>query len=133
MLRDECKRGSTLGHEAKSYMERGQLVPDALIIAIIEARLQREDCTRGFILDGFPRTVVQAEALDRALHRFGWSLHRVGSLKVPTDEVVRRLSGRRTCRDCSTPFHVVLDPPHGTIPATSAAARSSSATTTTSR
>lgn len=111
MLRDEVKHGSSLGHEAKSYMDRGALVPDALIISIIEARLQREDCTRGFILDGFPRTVFQAEALDRALQRFGWSLHRVGSLNVPTDEVVRRLSGRRTCRDCGTPYHLVLDPP----------------------
>jgi adenylate kinase len=111
MLRDETKQGSVLGRDAKSYMDRGALVPDALIIAIIEARLQREDCSQGFILDGFPRTVVQAEALDRALHRFGWSLHRVGSLTVPTDEVVRRLSGRRTCRDCSTPYHVALDPP----------------------
>ena len=111
MLRDETKQGSVLGRDAKSYMDRGALVPDALIIAIIAARLQREDCSHGFILDGFPRTVVQAEALDRALHRFGWSLHRVGSLTVPTDEVVRRLSGRRTCRDCSTPYHVALDPP----------------------
>jgi adenylate kinase len=111
MLREECKRGSALGRELECYMDRGALVPDALIIAIIEARLRREDCTRGFILDGFPRTVVQAEALDRALHRFGWSLHRVGSLNVPADEVVRRLSGRRTCRDCSTPYHVALDPP----------------------
>ena len=111
MLRDEVKHGSPLGHEAKGYMDRGALVPDCLIIAIIEARLQREDCTRGFILDGFPRTVFQAEALDRALSQLGWSLHRVGSLTVPTDEVVRRLSGRRTCRDCSTPYHVVLDPP----------------------
>lgn len=111
MLRDEVKRGSELGREAKGYMDRGALVPDALIIAIIEARLQRDDCTRGFILDGFPRTVAQAEALDRALHHFGWSLHRVGSLNVPTEEVVRRLSGRRTCRDCGAPYHVVLEPP----------------------
>ena len=111
MLRDEVKRDSTLGREAKSYMDRGALVPDALIIAINEARLQRSDCAAGFILDGFPRTVGQAEALDRALHRFGWSLHRVGSLNVPTDEVVRRLSGRRTCRDCGAPYHVVLEPP----------------------
>ncbi len=111
MLRDEVKHGSSLGREAKSYMDCGALVPDALIISIIEARLQRDDCTRGFILDGFPRTVIQAEALDRALQRFGWSLHRVGSLNVPTDEVVRRLSGRRTCRDCGTPYHLVLDPP----------------------
>jgi adenylate kinase len=111
MLRDEVKRGSTLGRDAKAYMDRGALVPDAVIIAAIDARLQRQDCTRGFILDGFPRTVAQAEALDRALHRFGWSLHRVGSLSVPTDEVVRRLTGRRTCRDCSTPYHLALDPP----------------------
>jgi adenylate kinase len=111
MLREEVKRGSALGRDAKVHMDRGTLVPDALIIAAIEARLQRQDCTRGFILDGFPRTLAQAEALDRALHRFGWSLHRVGSLNVPTDEVVRRLSGRRTCRDCSTPYHLALDPP----------------------
>lgn len=111
MLRDEVKRGSALGREAKGYMDRGALVPDQLIIAIIEARLQRDDCTQGFILDGFPRTVAQAEALDRALQRFGWSLHRVGSLNVPNDEVVRRLSGRRTCRDCGAPYHVVLEPP----------------------
>lgn len=119
MLRDEVKHGSSLGREAKSYMDRGALVPDALIIAIIEARLQRSDCAAGFILDGFPRTVTQAEALDHALQRFGWSLHRVGSLNVPTDEVVRRLSGRRTCRDCGTPYHLVMEPPrkHGTCDA----------------
>ena len=111
LLREEVKRDSALGRDAKGYMDRGALVPDALIIAIIEARLQREDCAQGFILDGFPRTIIQAEALDRALHQFGWSLHRVGSLNVPTDEVVRRLSGRRICRDCSTPYHLVLDPP----------------------
>ena len=111
MLRDEVKQGSPLGRDAKGYMDRGELIPDALIIAVIESRLQRADCRRGFILDGFPRTVPQAEALDRALHRFGWSLHRVGSLSVPADEVVRRLTGRRTCRECSTPYHVVLDPP----------------------
>ncbi len=111
MLREEIRGGSALGCEAKAYMDRGALVPDRLIIAIIEGRLQREDCAHGFILDGFPRTLGQAEALDRALHRFGWSLHRVGSLTVPTDEVVRRLSGRRTCRECSTPYHLVLDPP----------------------
>jgi adenylate kinase len=111
MLRDEVKHGSPLGRDAKAYMDRGELIPDALVIAVIETRLQRTDCRRGFILDGFPRTVGQAEALDRALHRFGWSLHRVGSLTVPTDEVLRRLSGRRTCRDCSTPYHLALDPP----------------------
>lgn len=111
ILREECKRGSALGHESKAYMDRGALVPDALILAIIEARLQREDCAHGFILDGFPRTVTQAEALDRALQRFGRALQRVGSLTVPPEEVVRRLTGRRTCRDCSTPYHIALDPP----------------------
>jgi adenylate kinase len=111
MLREEIRGGSALGREVRAYMDRGALVPDQLIIAIIEGRLQREDCSRGFILDGFPRTVAQAEALDRALQQLGWSLHRVGSLTVPTDEVVKRLSGRRTCRECSTPYHVLLDPP----------------------
>lgn len=111
MLREEIRGGSALGREVRAYMDRGALVPDQLIIAIIEGRLQREDCSRGFILDGFPRTVAQAEALDRALHQLGGSLHRVGSLNVPTDEVVKRLSGRRTCRECSTPYHLVLDPP----------------------
>ena len=111
MLREEIRGGSALGREVRAYMDRGALVPDQLIIAIIEGRLQREDCSRGFILDGFPRTVAQAQALDRALQQLGWSLHRVGSLNVPTDEVVKRLSGRRTCRECSTPYHVVLDPP----------------------
>jgi adenylate kinase len=112
MLREEIRRGSPLGREARAYMDRGALVPDAIIIAVIEARLQRADCADGFILDGFPRTVTQAEALDRALQRFGWSLHRVGSLNVPTDEVVRRLSGRRVCRDCGTPYHVAMNPPN---------------------
>ena len=111
MLREESTRGSALGREAKAYMDHGALVPDALIISIIEARLQLEDCAHGFILDGFPRTVIQAEALDRALHRVGGALHRVGSLTVPHDEIVRRLAGRRTCRDCGTPYHLVLDPP----------------------
>ena len=111
MLREEVRRGSPLGRDAKAYMDRGELIPDALIIAVIETRLQRGDCQRGFILDGFPRTVAQAEALDRALRRFDRSLHRVGSLNVPPDEVLRRLTGRRTCRDCNTPYHVVLDPP----------------------
>jgi adenylate kinase len=110
MLREEIKRGSALGREAKAYMDRGALVPDALIIAIIEARLQHEDCAHGFILDGFPRTVAQAEALDRTLRHCGGRL-RVGSLTVPHEEVVRRLAGRRTCRDCGTPYHVALDPP----------------------
>ena len=111
MLREEIRAGSALGREVRAYMDRGALVPDQLIIAIIEGRLQREDCSRGFILDGFPRTVTQAEALDRALYQLGGSVHRVGSLNVPTEEVVKRLSGRRTCRDCSTPYHVALDPP----------------------
>ena len=111
MLRDEVRRGSLLGRDASDYMERGALVPDALIIAIIEARLRRPDCRAGFILDGFPRTVGQAEALDRALSGLGWSLHRVGNLTVPRDEVLRRLTGRRTCRDCSTPYHIALAPP----------------------
>lgn len=111
ILREEIKRKSALGTRAKRYMDKGELVPDEIVVGVIEERIQQPDCTRGFVLDGFPRTVPQAEALDRVLARFGRGLNRVVSLTVPREELIKRLSGRRTCRDCGAMYHIIFDPP----------------------
>jgi adenylate kinase len=111
MLRDEIKRKTSLGTQAKKHMDKGDLIPDALMIGVIEERLKRADCARGFILDGFPRTVAQADALHRMLGQNGNSLEHAVSLSVPNDELLKRLSGRRTCRDCGAMYHIIFDPP----------------------
>ena len=111
LMREEVRRKTHLGIKAKRHMDKGELIPDAIIIEVIQEHLQREDRTRGFILDGFPRTVPQAEALDRTLDRLGCTLDRVVSLTVARDELIKRLSGRRTCRDCGAMYHVIFDPP----------------------
>lgn len=111
MLRDEIKRKTTLGTQAKRHMDKGELIPDALMIGVIEERLKRADCGRGFILDGFPRTVAQADALHRMLGTLGGSLEHTVSLSVPNEELLKRLSGRRTCRDCGAMYHIIFDPP----------------------
>ncbi len=111
MLRDEIKRKTTLGTQAKRHMDKGELIPDALMIGVIEERLKRPDCQRGFILDGFPRTVAQADALHKMLGAIGGSLEHAVSLAVPNDELLKRLSGRRTCRDCGAMYHIIFDPP----------------------
>jgi adenylate kinase len=111
MLRDEIKRKTALGTQAKRHMDKGELIPDALMIGVIEERLKRADCTSGFILDGFPRTVAQADALHRMLGNLGGSLEHTVSLSVPNDELLKRLSGRRTCRDCGAMYHIIFDPP----------------------
>ena len=111
MLRDEIKRKTALGTKAKRHMDRGELIPDDLMIGVIEERLKRPDCARGFILDGFPRTVAQADALHRLLAQLGGSLEHAVSLSVPNDELLKRLSGRRTCRDCGAMYHIIFDPP----------------------
>jgi adenylate kinase len=111
ILREEVRRKSTLGAEAKRHMDKGELVPDAVIIGIIEDRLRQPDCGSGFILDGFPRTVPQAEALDRVLGVLGRKLDLVISIAVPNEELIKRLSGRRTCRDCGALYHIIFDPP----------------------
>ena len=92
-------------------MDQGELVPDEVMIGIVEEQLTRERCKRGFMLDGFPRTVAQAEALEAMLGRRRCPLDAAVSLRVPFDEVVERLSGRRTCKTCGTMFHVAFDPP----------------------
>ena len=111
MLRDEVREETELGLKAKEYMERGDLVPDDLIIAMILKRLESPDTASGFILDGFPRTEAQAEALDQALAQLGRSLAAALLIDVSEEEVIRRLSGRRVCVKGQHNFHVEYDPP----------------------
>lgn len=111
LLRDEVARATELGMKAKEYMDRGQLVPDSVLIHAMRERLRRSDCARGFLLDGFPRTVPQAEALDQLLSEVETGLSAVVSIAVPEDTLVMRLSGRRTCRACGALYHIQLDPP----------------------
>ena len=107
MLRAAISNGSAVGLEAKSYMDKGQLVPDSVIIGIVKERLAQSDCANGFILDGMPRTIPQAEAL----RDNGISFDAVVSLEISDDEIVSRMSGRRVCPKCGAPFHVVSNPP----------------------
>jgi len=111
ILREEVRRKSALGAEAKRHMDKGELVPDDVIIGIVDDRLKRTDCATGFILDGFPRTVPQAEALDRVLGALGKRIDAVVNITVPNEELIKRLSGRRTCRDCDALYHIIFDPP----------------------
>ncbi len=111
ILRQAVKDGTQMGKEAKAYMDKGELVPDDVIIGIVKDRIQADDCKNGYIFDGFPRTVAQAEALDGMLKNLGSQLDAVVSIEVPEDDVVKRLSGRRTCKSCGTLFHVMFNPP----------------------
>jgi adenylate kinase len=111
ILRAAVATGTPLGRAAKTYMDRGALVPDEVVIGIVRDRLAEPDCRKGYLLDGFPRTVAQAEALTRLLREPGALLPVVVSLEVPEEELVRRLSGRRTCQACGEVFHVEFHPP----------------------
>jgi len=111
ILRAAVKEGSPLGKEAKACMDKGELVPDSVVIGIVEERIQQPDCAKGYMLDGFPRTVPQAEALDGMLKNLSSQIDHVVSIEVANDELVGRLTGRRTCRDCGAGFHVMFDPP----------------------
>ncbi len=111
ILREAIKKESPLGIEAKTHMDQGSLVPDHLVIKIIEERLKQADCNRGFVLDGFPRTVAQAEALDTTLSEMGSKLEYVFSIEVDDGELVRRLTGRRVCRKCGESYHIEFNPP----------------------
>ncbi len=111
ILRAAVKEGTPMGGKAKSFMDAGALVPDEVVIGIVRERLQKDDCGQGFILDGFPRTVAQADALKDALKELGRDLDAVVSLEVDSEALVERLTGRRTCRQCGKGYHVKFDPP----------------------
>ena len=105
MLRDAVKSGSALGQKAKALMEAGELVPDDLVIGIIDSRLDEPDCAKGFILDGFPRTIAQAEALDDLLDKKDLALHAVIKMDVDEEALTRRISGRFSCASCGQGYH----------------------------
>ena len=111
LLRDHQERNTELGTTARSYMQQGLLVPDDLIIGMIEERIGRPDATGGYVLDGFPRTVEQAKALAAALEKRGEAIDRVVNISVSEKELVLRLGGRWICRVCQKPFHEVNSPP----------------------
>ncbi|HSO99623.1 MAG TPA: adenylate kinase [Solirubrobacteraceae bacterium] len=111
MLRENVKQSSELGREAQRYMDAGDLVPDELIVKMAAERLQEDDAQDGFILDGFPRTVHQADALDRQLSDLGRRVTAALMIDVPDEEVIRRLSGRRVCNKAGHNYHVEFDPP----------------------
>ena len=111
MLREAVARGTDLGKQAKAYMDRGELAPDDLVIAMLVGRIGQNDCQSGFLLDGFPRNLAQAEALDRALADASKAIDLAINITVADAELVRRLSGRWLCRDCGAIYHQVTSPP----------------------
>jgi adenylate kinase len=111
MMRAERKSGSDLGKRFDSFMSQGLLVPDELVLELIEQRLKKDDAVKGAIFDGFPRTTAQAEALDVILSRLGRAIERVISMEVSLDEILTRVTGRRVCLDCGQTYHVRYSPP----------------------
>ncbi len=107
MIREALKSGTEMGLKAKAFIEAGQLVPDEVVIGIVAERLRQDDCKNGFILDGFPRTIPQAEALDR----MGITIDRVVDINVPDEVIARRVSGRRVCLDCGNTYHIETKKP----------------------
>ncbi len=111
IFRMNIKEGTDLGKEAKGYMDRGQLVPDSLTIQLVIDRLQKEDCAKGYILDGFPRTIPQAESLNEALDKLDDKLDFAVNVEVPDENITERMAGRRVCPACGATFHIVFNPP----------------------
>ncbi len=111
ILRANVREKTPMGLRAKDYMERGVLVPDELVVEMVVDRLSQDDCARGFILDGFPRNVKQAEALEETLDKSGKKIDAVIGFEVERRELVRRLSGRRVCRKCGATYHIIFNPP----------------------
>ncbi|WML29407.1 adenylate kinase [Neobacillus sp. OS1-32] len=111
MFRAAMKEGTALGLQAKSFMDKGELVPDEVTIGIVRERLSKEDCKQGFLLDGFPRTVPQAEALETLLQELGKKIDYVININVDKSILMERLTGRRICKSCGATYHLVFNPP----------------------
>lgn len=111
IFRANIKNGTELGRKAKEYMDKGALVPDELTVSLVIDRVQKDDCSRGYILDGFPRTIPQAEALTEALAKMGAKIDAAVDVEVPDEAIVSRMSGRRACVNCGATYHIVFNPP----------------------
>ena len=111
LFRENIRRGTALGEQARPYVEKGLLVPDEITVGMLLERIAQPDCARGCLLDGYPRNLEQARALDEALAREGKAIDRVAYIGVPTEELVRRLAGRWTCRQCGAVYHETSRPP----------------------
>ncbi|MDY0394901.1 adenylate kinase [Virgibacillus halophilus] len=111
MFRSAIKEGTELGKKAKSFMDQGELVPDEVTIGIVKERLAKDDCKKGFMLDGFPRTIPQAQSLQDLLAELDTSIDYVVHVDVPSENLVERLTGRRICPACGTTYHVLYNPP----------------------
>src|SRR5512139_97041 len=111
LLRAAVAAGTALGKEAKSFMDRGELVPDSVVLGMVEERLKQDDCKKGYILDGFPRNTAQAEALDKMLAALNMSLTGALIVDVPFEDLMKRLTGRRTCKACGQMYNIYSSPP----------------------
>ena len=111
MFRKAIKDETNLGKEAKSYMDRGELVPDEVTVGIVKERISEDDAKKGFLLDGFPRTIEQAEALNSIMSELDREIDAVINIEVPEEELMSRLTGRRICEKCGTTYHLVFNPP----------------------
>lgn len=111
IFRANIKGGTELGKKAKAYMDAGQLVPDELVCDLVADRIQQDDCAKGFILDGFPRTIPQAEALEEALKKMGSDVDYAVNIDVPDENIITRMGGRRACVGCGATYHIVFNPP----------------------
>ena len=111
ILRKAVADGTPLGKEAKAIMERGELVPDKIVLGLVEERVKQDDCKKGFILDGFPRNTAQAESLDKLLNELNMPLTSALSVDVPKEDLMKRLTGRRTCKGCQQMYNIYYTPP----------------------
>jgi adenylate kinase len=111
MFRSAIKDGTEMGIKAKEYLDKGELVPDSVVVGMVKERLSRPDCSRGFLLDGFPRTVAQAEALDEMLKSMGIKIDGVINILVPREKLIERVTGRRICRSCGASYHLLYQRP----------------------
>lgn len=111
MFRAAIKEGTEMGKKAKEYMDKGELVPDSVVVGMVKDRLSQPDCAKGFLLDGFPRTLAQAEALDETFKELGIVPDGVINIEVPREKLLERLTGRRVCRNCGASYHIIFNKP----------------------